>query len=185
MIGLHRRRQIGPLWADCSPEARDNIDHRFDVDGLGQVVVETCECGTSPRFPVAQGGSCNKEKRTGASPGLQLCSQFESIHGWHHEIEQANVRLELGGDSQGGLAIITGANRATQQFQDSRQGVGGVRVIVNHEDAKLSDWCVIGIQNVADAIFNAPGDFLHAFQKYFARLNGRLGWSRLPGRGAG
>src|SRR6476661_7503297 len=102
MSGVSVMRLLIRMMANRFTQSSNGFDHGLDVDGRGEMVVEPGQRGTRPGLPVAQGGGCDEKKWTRSRSCLEMSGQFQPIHRRHHEIEQANVRFELGGGNESG-----------------------------------------------------------------------------------
>src|SRR5579883_839499 len=98
------RTGVGAKDFTHSHERRDEC---CGVHGLDEVIVEARQCGLGTSFEVAQCGRGDQNERTTSGLLAQSPCQLQSIHLRHHQIEQADLRLELDGGCEGSATIPT------------------------------------------------------------------------------
>jgi len=67
---------------------------------------------------------------------LERARHLEAAHPGHVEVQERHVGIELPRPLDGRSAVVNDLHRVSPQLQEPSQHVGGVRVVVDDEDAE-------------------------------------------------
>ena len=142
---------------DRSPRLSDGFDQGRDVDGL-------VRWWWNPARAVRVWLPIRRERwwrstttvaiRCGPSGGRE----FQSVHLRHHQVEQADVRLELRRDRECGHGVVTRTHLAAHQFEHRCERVRRIRMVVDYKNAKLGQRGISRIQGVPDPTLDCASD---------------------------
>ena len=129
------RKQSDPPRMPSSQQllGAQQIGQCCGFDRFHQMMVEARGQGLILVIGLTPSAGC--DQKDGAPPWLcaHLTGQLEAIHAGHGDIQDHDVRMEVAGDIEGGLAIVRNTSVVPFQAKDQREAARGVDVVIGDE----------------------------------------------------
>src|SRR5690606_12053801 len=99
-----------------------------------QVLIETGTLRLAPILLLAPTGERNDTYIGRPFLHSHSLTCFVTVHAWHADVHEHDVRLEFGCNSKGGSAIVRNANAMAHMLENDTQGNCPINIIINNED---------------------------------------------------
>jgi len=132
------RRVLSPLRRVLSPlgyRPLDLVDEVLDRQRLGHILrgAHAQDTDTIPLLVHGAGSDDNNGNVTGVLVGLEPADHLVTVHAWHFDIEQDQVRLTFGHPLQGLLAVGCPKNLVAMKGQGLLHQGQDIGIIVHHQ----------------------------------------------------
>src|SRR5690349_11515923 len=130
-----RRKAIVPTSAGLARRlAFDQLEQRLVVDRLGEMVIETRLARAPAVLFLAPAGDRHDQDGV-AALGAQAPRDLVARQLGHADVEEHDVRIEIARRLEGLEPVVGDAHHVAAHLEQHAQALGGVRVVVDNEDA--------------------------------------------------